>query len=78
MNPITPETGGPVQINFADQEKLKILPGLGDVLSSMIIEEREKNGLFFFAEDLEAVKGIGLRTINRFRIMIDLSTEESE
>ena len=42
------------------------------------IDERSENGPFYYAEDLEAVRGIGPKTIKRFREMIDLSLNESE
>ena len=72
------EINGPVRINDADEEELTLLPGIGETISSMIVEERTKNGLFYYAEDLEAVRGIGLRTLQRFRHMIDLSQYERE
>ena len=78
MTPIETEKNGTVRINDADAEELEELNGIGETLSALIVEEREKNGPFNYAEDLEAVKGIGLRTLERFRGQIDLSPAESE
>ena len=78
MTPIETEKNGTVRINDANAEELEELNGIGETLSALIVEEREKNGPFHYAEDLEAVKGIGLRTLERFRGQIDLSPAESE
>ena len=78
MTPIETERNGTVRINEADAEDLEELNGIGETLSALIVEEREKNGPFHYAEDLEVVKGIGLRTLERFRGQIDLSPAESE
>ena len=78
MTPIETERNGTVRINEAYAEELEELNGIGETLSALIVEEREKNGPFHYAEDLEVVKGIGLRTLERFRGQIDLSPAESE
>jgi len=73
------ETPGPdaVQINLADAEALTKLQGIGPALGQMIVEERERNGVFFFPEDLIAVKGIGLKKLAGFREMLDMRADES-
>ena len=75
---VSPESGGTVRINTASAEELSELPGIGETLASLIVEERDRNGRFFYAEDLESVKGIGPRTLEHFRDMIDFSSGESE
>lgn len=70
------ERNGFVLVNQADADDLTVLPGVGETLASLIIAEREKNGPYYYAEDLESVKGIGPRTIEKFRGTIDLSQEE--
>ncbi len=77
VQPIPTEQNGNVSVNSADADELPVLPGIGETLSALIISERRENGPYFYAEDLEAVKGIGPATLNRFRDMIDLSQEES-
>ena len=68
---------GTVSVNDADPDELMHLPGIGETLARMIIEENRVHGPYFYPEDLEAVKGIGPATLERFRNMIDLSQGES-
>ena len=74
---IEPETGGTVRVNDADKEELTGLYGIGDTLAALIVQERTENGPFFYAADLTAVKGIGPKTLEKFRNMIDLTEMES-
>ena len=39
--------------------KLKMIPGVGEVLAERIIEFRKKNGNFTYLDELEKVNGIG-------------------
>lgn len=50
---------GLVNINTADLEELKTLPGIGDSKARSIIAYREKNGAFGSIEDIKNVDGIG-------------------
>ena len=75
---IRTEYAGTVSLNKADSEELTVLPGIGETLSVMIISERFENGDFFYPEDLEAVKGIGPKTLDIIRTMINLEQKESE
>lgn len=50
---------GLVNINTADLEELKTLPGIGDSKARGIIAYREKNGAFKAAQDIKNVDGIG-------------------
>ena len=47
-----------VNINIADTNILKTLPGIGPVLSERIIEYRNQNGLFGVIDDVKNVSGI--------------------
>lgn len=49
---------GKININTADKETLKTLPGIGDAKADSIISHREANGPFQFIEDLMNVEGI--------------------
>ena len=71
------EKNGMILVNSADAETLCELPGIGETIASLIIGERTGNGPFYYAEDLETVRGIGPRTLERIRPMIDLTLEES-
>ncbi|MCI9264365.1 MAG: ComEA family DNA-binding protein [Oscillospiraceae bacterium] len=52
-----------VDINTADAEALKELPGIGEKRAADIIADREKNGPYRFPEELTRVKGIGEETL---------------
>jgi len=78
LNTIKTEGTGPVRVNCAGKRELTRLYGIGESLAEMIITERNRNGPFYYAEDLEAVKGIGPGTVGKIRSMIDLSPDESE
>lgn len=49
---------GLVNINTADLEELKTLPGIGDSKARSIIAYREKNGAFRAVEDIKNIEGI--------------------
>lgn len=73
LSDISPAGKGTICVNSSSADELTALPGIGDTYAELIVDERKKNGPFFYAEDLEAVKGIGPHTLNKFRDMIDLT-----
>jgi len=54
-----PFPGFPVDINSADIEALRLLPGVGTKTAEAIIEKRQKKGKFVSIEDIRKVRGIG-------------------
>lgn len=56
---------GLVNINTADAEMLKTLPGIGDAKAADIIAYREEHGAFCSIEDIKNVSGIGESIYNR-------------
>lgn len=76
ISEIRTERNGNVAVNTADAEELTELTGVGETISALIVAEREANGPFYYAEDLESVRGIGPATLSRFREMIDLTQGE--
>ena len=64
-----------ININTADEDELQLLPGIGPVLARRIVAWREENGNYVIPEDLLAVDGIGLATLEDIRNMI--VTEEA-
>ncbi len=70
--PSRPE--GTVSINFGTEEELIELPGIGEHMAGLILEERKINGLFFYPEDLLAVKGIGPSKLAKIRPLLDMET----
>jgi len=56
-----------VDVNRADWPELIQLPGVGQVLAERLIAERQRDGAFRSIDDLERVRGIGPRTLDRIR-----------
>jgi hypothetical protein len=56
-----------VFLSTAPAESLDLLPGVGPVLASRIIEARRARGPFASWDDVLAVKGIGPRTVERWQ-----------
>ena len=56
---------GLVNINTADAEMLKTLPGIGEAKAADIIAYREEHGAFSSIEDIKNVSGIGESIYNR-------------
>lgn len=56
-----------VNVNTASPEELETLPGIGEVLAQRIVEYREAHGPFKSPEDLLKIKGIGPKTLEKFR-----------
>lgn len=61
---------GPININTAGTEQLEKLPGIGPSLAARIIEDRAKNGRFRKIQDLDRVRGIGPKLIEKMRPLI--------
>lgn len=59
-----------ININTATASELELLPGIGPAMASRIIEYRKTNGRFRNVEDLDDVKGIGPRTLEKLRPLI--------
>lgn len=53
--------------NTATWVELAQLDGVGETLALRIVEDRETNGPFRSLEDLDRVKGIGAKTLERLR-----------
>lgn len=62
-----------LNINTASGAELELLPGIGPALAARILEDRQANGPFKTVDDLDRVKGIGPKTLERIR---DLCTAE--
>lgn len=59
---VSGESRWQVDINTADAETLKALPGIGPALAENIIAYREEHGGFDAVEELMEVSGIGKET----------------
>lgn len=58
---------GKLNINTADKEELKTLPGIGDAKAESIISYRESNGHFKSVEELKNVEGIKEGVFNKIK-----------
>jgi competence protein ComEA len=54
-------------LNRADVRDLDRLPGVGPVLAERIVEHRKRHGPYRRLEDLRAVRGIGVKLLERIR-----------
>ncbi|MEC5422192.1 helix-hairpin-helix domain-containing protein [Virgibacillus sp. C22-A2] len=61
-----------LRLNYATQEELEGLNGIGPSKAQAIIQYREENGLFRTIEDLLKVSGIGQKTLENIRDSIQL------
>lgn len=59
----TANTAGLVALNSATADELATLPGIGPVTAQAIVDYREQNGPFTDLAALDAVSGIGPRTL---------------
>jgi len=56
-----------LDVNAADWPELAQLPGIGPTLAGRIVESRETEGPFLDHEDLQRVRGIGPKTLQKIR-----------
>lgn len=56
-----------VDLNEADWPELTLLPGIGETLARRIVDSRRQEGPFLDHEDLQRVRGIGPKTLDRVR-----------
>jgi competence protein ComEA len=57
----------PIHINHASREILAKVPGISSRLANDIITFRDKNGPFTHIDELTQIKGIGAKTIEKWR-----------
>ena len=58
-----------INLNSANVMELALMPGVGPVLASRIVEDRQERGRFKSVEDLLRVHGIGPRKLAEIRMM---------
>jgi competence protein ComEA len=63
---------GKVNINIADETQLTTLPGIGPAKAQAIISHREEQGTFQTIEGLKEVSGIGDKTFEQLKELIDI------
>ena len=67
-----PSPAGKLNLNTADVDQLKILPGIGEVRAQAIVSHREDNGAFTSVDALLDVSGIGVATLESLRDFIEV------
>jgi len=68
----------PININTASLKELETLPGIGPALAARIIEDREQFGAYESVEQLDRVRGIGPRLMEKLRPLIRVRSVPSE
>lgn len=63
---------GKVRINYATQDEIESLPGIGPSKAQAIIQHREEFGLFQTVEDLLEISGIGEKTLENMKDNIQI------
>lgn len=66
-----------IDVNSAPAAELQQLHLIGPVRSSQIVEDRELNGEFESVDDLQRIKGIGPKTVEKNRRWIRVSDDET-
>ena len=62
--------GRPIDPNRATVEELRLLPGVGPKLAARIVSERQRRGPFRGLPDLDAVAGIGAKTLAKIQPLL--------
>jgi competence ComEA-like helix-hairpin-helix protein len=62
-----PALSGIVNLNTASIEQLQLLPGVGEVRASAIVDARKKGGGFKSVDDLMEVRGVGPTLLDQLR-----------
>jgi len=62
-----------INLNLASQKELEGLPGIGPTKAKAIIEYRRKNGNFGSKRDIMKVRGIGEKTYEKIKNLIEVN-----
>jgi competence ComEA-like helix-hairpin-helix protein len=61
---------GKININTADKQTLKLIPGIGEKLAERILDYRKLKGRFNELEELKNIKGLHSRVLEKSRDLI--------
>lgn len=62
--------GERLNLNTADEDQLRLLPGIGEALARAIVADREANGPYTRVEELTRVPGIGEKRLEALRELV--------
>ncbi|MGM0546750.1 MAG: phospholipase D-like domain-containing protein [Bacteroidota bacterium] len=71
-----PSDAFPININTAEESLLELLPGIGPAYAERIIEHREQRGTFSDVDQLEDIRGIGAKTMDKLRPNVVVDEDE--
>jgi len=61
-----------LNINTASDRELQTLPNIGEKVAQRIVDYRAEHGDFATVEELQNVKGIGMKTLEKLRPFVDV------
>ena len=64
----------PVNLNTASAEELQLVPGIGPATADKILQARKNYGRFKSVNDLEAIRGIGPKKLEKMRKYLTVGT----
>ena len=67
-----------MNLNRADWPELTLLPGISQTMAQRIVAHRDSAGPFRTADDLQAIPGIGPKTVERLRPWLDVGPSASQ
>ena len=73
-----PTAGKPVNINTATVAELDALPGIGAKTAALIVEYRQKNGLFKKIEELMNIRGVGEKNFLKLKDQISVGNAKAD
>lgn len=62
-----------LDLNTATAAQLQLLPGVGPAIAQRIVDDRDARGPYRTIRDLDRVKGVGPRTLERLRPHLSIS-----
>jgi len=63
----------PINLNTATSEQLQEVPGIGPVTAEKILQARKSYGAFKSVDDLQAIKGIGPKRLEKMKKYLTVS-----
>jgi competence protein ComEA len=65
--------GRPLDLNAATAADLELLPDVGPALAARIVADRDARGGYGSVEEIDAVRGIGPRTLELLRPLVTVT-----